>query len=81
MSPPAAVTGKTMVVLGIGIRAAVDGAGCLMASATGDAVKDLRRRLDLAIESPGIRDHFPARSGARARASWNNRQMSSDIRN
>ena len=74
MSPPAAVTGKTMVVLGIGIRAAVDGAGCLMASATGDAVKDLRRRLDLAIESPGIRDHFPARSGARARASWNNRQ-------
>ena len=63
--------GKAAITLPVGIRAAVDGRGGLMASATDHGVKDLRRRLDRLIESsPGIGEHFPAvRSGPGARSS------------
>ena len=67
--------GKSMLMLGVGLRAAVTGAGTLLASATGDSVSDMRRRLDRTLElSPAIGERFrrgPARGpGAQ---SWNDR--------
>ena len=63
-------------MLGVGLRAAVDGAGTLLASATGESVKDLRRRLDRSLElSPEVGAHFVTahRRGPGA-ASWNDRR-------
>ena len=46
--------GKTLIALGIGIRAAVDGQGVLMASSTEVSIRDLARRLDSTLEhAPG----------------------------
>ena len=51
--------GKTCLMLGCGLRAAVDGAGTLLASATADSVRDLRRRLDRTLVlSPAVAAHF-----------------------
>ena len=68
--------GKTTAALAVGLRTAVDGAGTLIASATIDAVKDARRRLDAIVgASPAIGDAFLAqRSGPGARSSWNLRE-------
>ena len=68
--------GKTVLALGVGLRAAVDGAGTLLASATGESVKDLRRRLDRSLDlSPAVGEHFVTahRRGPGA-ATWNDRK-------
>ena len=69
--------GKTLVALGIGIRAAVDGQGVLMASSTEVSVRDLARRLDSTLEhAPALATRFPSpRSGPGARASWKDRRV------
>ena len=69
--------GKTLLALGIGIRAAVDGQGVLLASATETSVRDLGRRLDSTLEhAPAIARRFPSpRSGPGARASWKDRRV------
>ena len=69
--------GKTLLALGIGIRAAVDGQGCLLASATEVSVRDLARRLDSTLEhAPALGTRFPSpRSGPGARASWKDRRV------
>ena len=69
--------GKTLIALGIGIRAAVDGQGVLMASSTEVSVRDLARRLDSTLEhAPALETRFPSpRSGPGARASWKDRRV------
>ena len=69
--------GKTLLALGIGIRAAVDGQGVLMASSTEVSVRDLARRLDSTLEhAPALGTRFPSpRSGPGARASWKDRRV------
>ena len=69
--------GKTLIALGIGIRAAVDGQGVLMASSTEVSVRDLARRLDSTLEhAPALGTRFPSpRSGPGARASWKDRRV------
>ena len=69
--------GKTLIALGIGIRAAVDGQGVLMASSTEVSVRDLARRLDASLErAPSLATRFPSpRSGPGARASWKDRRV------
>ena len=69
--------GKTLIALGIGIRAAVDGSGVLMASSTEVSVRDLARRLDSTLEhAPALGTRFPSpRSGPGARASWKDRTI------
>ena len=69
--------GKTLIALGIGIRAAVDGQGVLMASSTEVSVRDLARRLDSTLEhAPALGKRFPSpRSGPGARASWKDRRV------
>ena len=71
--------GKTLLALGIGIRAAVDGQGVLMASSTEVSVRDLARRLDSTLEhAPALGTRFPSpRSGPGARASWKDRRVDS----
>ena len=70
----ASQVGKTVLALGVGLRAAVDGAGTLLASSTGESVKDLRRRLDRALDlSPAISEHFTATSRPGPRP-WLNRE-------
>ena len=71
--------GKTLLALGVGLRAAVDGKGCLLASATETGCRDLSRRVEGAIErSPFLAEQFPsARSGPGARASWKDRRLAS----
>ena len=73
----AAQIGKSMLALGIGIRAAVDGQGCLLASATEVSIRDLARRLDATLEhAPSLALRFPSpRSGPGARASWKDRRV------
>ena len=68
----ASQVGKTLLALGVGLRAAVDGKGCLLASATETGCRDLSRRVEGAIErSPYLAQRFPSpRSGPGARASW-----------
>ena len=67
----ASQVGKTLLALGVGLRAAVDGRGVLLASATETGARDLSRRVEGAIErSPYLAQMFPsARSGPGARAS------------
>ena len=69
--------GKTLIALGIGIRAAVDGQGVLMASSTEVSIRDLARRLDSTLEhAPTLAKRFPSpRSGPGARASWKDRRV------
>ena len=69
--------GKTLIALGIGIRAAVDGQGVLMASSTEVSIRDLARRLDSTLEhAPALGKRFPSpRSGPGARASWKDRRV------
>ena len=69
--------GKTLIALGIGIRAAVDGQGVLLASATEVSIRDLARRLDSSLaHAPAIARKFPSpRSGPGARASWKDRRV------
>ena len=69
--------GKTLIGLGIGIRAAVDGSGVLMASSTETSVRDLARRLDSSLaHAPTLAKRFPSpRSGPGARASWKDRRL------
>ena len=73
----AAQIGKSMLALGIGIRAAVDGHGCLLASATDVSIRDLARRLDATLKhAPSLALRFPSpRSGPGARASWRDRRV------
>lgn len=69
--------GKTLLMLGVGLRGAcVVGSGTLLASATGDSVKDLRRRLDrsLALSTPLAEAFSKANRRGPGAASWNNRQ-------
>ena len=71
----ASQVGKTALSLGVGLRAAVDGAGTLLASATGESIKDLRRRLDRSLElSPAIGSEFTVPTGRRGPRSWNDRK-------
>ena len=73
----ASQVGKTLLGLGVALRAAVDGRGCLLASATEVGARDLSRRVEGAIErSPYLAQMFPsARSGPGARASWKDRRL------
>ena len=73
----ASQVGKTLLALGVGLRAAVDGKGCLLASATETGCRDLSRRVEGAIErSPYLAQRFPSpRSGPGARASWRDRRL------
>ena len=73
----ASQVGKTLLALGVGLRAAVDGRGVLLASATEVGARDLSRRVEGAIErSPYLAKMFPsARSGPGARASWKDRRL------
>ena len=75
----ASQVGKTLLALGVGLRAAVDGRGVLLASATETGARDLSRRVEGAIErSPYLAQMFPsARSGPGARASWKDRRLAS----
>ena len=75
----ASQVGKTLLALGVGLRAAVDGRGVLLASATETGARDLSRRVEGAIErSPYLAKMFPsARSGPGARASWKDRRLAS----
>ena len=59
--------GKTLLGIGIAIRAAVDGQGVLMASSTEVSIRDLARRLDSTLEhAPTLAKRFPSpRSGTR----------------
>ena len=69
--------GKTLLGIGIAIRAAVDGQGVLMASSTEVSIRDLARRLDSTLEhAPTLAKRFPSpRSGTRGSgASWKDRQ-------
>ena len=68
----ASQVGKTLLALGVGLRAAVDGRGVLLASSTEVSARDLSRRVDGAIgRSAFLSSQFPsARSGPGARASW-----------
>ena len=60
--------GKTATTFPVGIRAAVEGRGCLVAGATDHGMRDTRRRLDRILDaSASISDHFaPVRSGQRS---------------
>ena len=71
--------GKSLLALGVGIRAAIEGSGVLLASATETSIRDLARRLDASLErAPALKLFFPsARSGPGARASWRDRRLSS----
>ena len=71
--------GKTLLCLGVGLRAAVDGRGVLLASATDVSIRDMARRLDATLEaSPALAKRFPSpRSGPGARASWKDRRLDS----
>ena len=73
----ASQVGKTLIALGVGLRAAVDGRGVLLASATETGARDLSRRVEGAVErSPYLAELFPsARSGPGARASWKDRRL------
>ena len=73
----ASQVGKTLLSVGVGLRAAVDGKGCLFASATEVSIRDLSRRVEGAIErSPFLAAQFPsARSGPGSRASWRDRRL------
>ena len=73
----ASQVGKTLLALGVGLRAAVDGRGVLLASAAESGARDLSRRVEGAIErSPYLAKMFPsARSGPGARASWKDRRL------
>ena len=73
----ASQVGKTLLALGVGLRAAVDGRGVLLASAAESGARDLSRRAEGAIErSPYLAKMFPsARSGPGARASWKDRRL------
>ena len=54
--------GKTVLALGVGLRAAVDGAGCICATATLDSARDLKRRLTRTLDlSPALGAHFGSR--------------------
>ena len=69
--------GKSLLALGIAIRAAVDGQGVLLASSTEISIRDLARRLDSTLEhAPTLAKRFPSpRSGPGARASWRDRRL------
>ena len=72
----ASQVGKSMLAVGVGLRAALDGRGCLMASATDTSIRDLARRLQAAVDSsPDIGRAFPQpTSGPGSRGlSWKNR--------
>ena len=73
----ASQVGKTLLALGVGLRAAVDGRGVLLATSTETGARDLSRRVEGAIErSPFLASQFPsARSGPGARASWRDRRL------
>ena len=75
----ASQVGKTMLALGVGLRAAVDGKGVLLASATETGARDLSRRVEgVVARSPFLAEQFPsARSGPGARASWKDRRLDS----
>ena len=69
--------GKTLLMVGVGLRAALDGRGCLVASATDVSIRDLARRLEATVDgSPDILEHFPRpKSGPGSRGTgWNLRQ-------
>ena len=68
-----------MLCLGVALHRAVEhSAGCLLASATTDMIRDLSRRLDAVIEtSPDtIGQHFSRQKGGPgAKASWRERVL------
>ena len=69
--------GKTLLMVGVGLRAALDGRGTLIASATDTSIRDLSRRLESTVDgSPAILEHFPRpKSGPGSRGTgWNLRQ-------
>ena len=56
----ASQVGKTAIALGVGLRAAVDGRGVLLASATDTSIRDMARRLDATLgRSAGAQEAFP----------------------
>ena len=73
----ASQVGKSLLALGVGLRAAVDGRGVLLASATDTSIRDMARRLDDTLEAaPVLAARFPSpRSGPGARASWRDRRL------
>lgn len=71
----ASQVGKTLLMTGVGVRAAIEGRGTILASDTERSTHDLRRRLDLVVAAPRIAPHFETpRSGPGARATWMNRE-------
>ena len=75
----ASQVGKTVLALGVGLRAGIDGKGVLLASATDVAIRDMARRLDATLDAaPALKARFPSpRSGPGARASWRDRRLDS----
>ena len=73
----ASQVGKTVIALGVGLRASVDGRGVLLASATDTSIRDMARRLDTTLDAaPALKKLFPSpRSGPGARASWRDRRL------
>ena len=71
--------GKTALVLGLSMKAAADGAGCICASATEESIKDISRRLDAILEaSPDVAAMFPGRTGGpNSKSTWRQRTLSS----
>ena len=70
--------GKTAITVGLACRAAADGDGVIVASATGESIKDLSRRLDAIVEaSPAVAEMFPGRTGGpNSKSTWRQRTLS-----
>ena len=72
--------GKTLLMAGVGLRAAVDGRGTILATATEKGSRDLARRLDSHLDaSAALHEHFPfVRTGPNSKAGWADRRTPSN---
>ena len=70
--------GKTAITVGLACRAAADGDGVIVASATEESIRDLARRLDAILEaSPDVAAMFPGRTGGpNSKSTWRQRTLS-----
>ena len=75
----ASQVGKSLLAIGVGLRASTGGDGVIIASSAETAVRDIGRRLDSVLDSaPSLKAQFPSpRSGPGARASWRDRRLRS----
>ena len=72
--------GKTLLMVGVGLRAAVDGRGTILATSTEKGSRDLARRLDSHLDaSAALQEHFPfVRTGPNSKAGWADRRTPSN---